>query len=235
MAAREKAGMADAQNPFDDATFRDISAPSDSSDENAVPAESIPARSFPGNAPPSRISQNGHQHHVGSLTPLQAAVLRKGKVPIQGKRHRLLPLILGGIGAIIIVSCLSIGAVVTTSLLSFQSSLNGPQTTLNDFYSALHTSDYHSAYDQLSSRYQHALDYNTFQTRYAALDSLRGPIENHQITDVQTQGNNATATVKLVRQMQSGSPSNELQTVQLIVENGAWKIDQISPGQSSSG
>ncbi len=227
--------MADHQNPSDDDTFRDISIPPASGDENAVPVEAVFDGHLPGDAPAGHISHNGHQQRFGHLRPLQTAAVVKGKTLTQGKRHRLLPFILGAIGAIVILSCLGIGAVVTVNLLSFQSSLNGPQTTLNDFYSALHTGDYHSAYDQLSSRYQHTLSYDTFQAKYAALDSLNGPLESHQVTSVQAQSATATATIKLVRRMQSGSIINELQTAQLIVEDGAWKIDQISPGQISPG
>ena len=136
---------------------------------------------------------------------------------------------------VVILSCLGIGAVATFSLLSFQSSLNGPQTTLSDFYSALHTSDYRSAYSQLSNNYQHAMSYDTFQAKYSTLDALNGPIQSYQIGNVSTQGNSASATIKVVRQMQTGRAVQQTQTVQLIVENSAWKIDQINAGQTTPG
>jgi len=205
--------MAERPHPFDESSFRDLSTDADSADENTYDS----------------------QQHIGPLTPLRTATALKGKPHAQGNRRRLLPFLMGAISAVVILSCLSAGAIITVNLLSFQNSLNGPQTTLNDFYSALHSNDYQSAYDQLSSRYQHALSYNAFQAKYAALDVLNGSIESHQITAIQSQSDNATASIELVRQMQSGNSIHEHQTVQLIVEESNWKIDQISPAQIVSG
>ena len=227
--------MADIQNPFDDETFRDLSSASESKDDTALHAGNAPDQRKQRQMLSATLGRNGHHHPSGPLTPLQANKTSTGTGPQQSKRRKLLPYILGAVGVVVILSCLGIGAVATFSLLSFQSSLNGPQTTLSDFYSALHTSDYRSAYSQLSNNYQHAMSYDTFQAKYSTLDALNGPIQSYQIGNVSTQGNSASATIKVVRQMQTGRAVQQTQTVQLIVENSAWKIDQINAGQTTPG
>ena len=227
--------MADIQNPFDDETFRDLSAVPESKDDTALPTNDAPDQRSQRQTLSATLGRNGHHHPSGPLTPLQVSKASTGTGPQQGKRHKLLPYILGAVGVMVIFSCLGIGAVATFSLFSFQSSLNSPQTTLSDFYSALHTSDYRSAYNQLSSNYQHSMSYDTFQAKYSTLDALNGPIQSYQIGNVPTQGNSAVGTVKVVRQMQTGKSVQQTQTVQLIVENSAWKIDQINAGQTTPG
>lgn len=228
--------MADIQNPFDDETFRDLSSTPESKDDTASQADDAPdQRKQSQMLSATLMGRNGHHHPSGPLTPLQANTASTGTGSQQGKRQKFLPYILGAVGVIVILSCLSLGAVASFSLLSFQSSLNSPQTTLSDFYSALHTGNFQSAYNQLSSNYQHAMSYDTFQAKYSTLDALNGPIQSYQIGNVSTQGNSASASIKVVRQMQTGKAVQQTQTVQLIVENSAWKIGQINAGQTTPG
>ncbi len=226
--------MANLQNPFDDETFQDISTTRNSGEGATSAGHAMTGGPHQSQTDPTFIGQNGHQRSSGLLTSLRTAAPAKGTPAQQGKQPRFLPIIMGTVGVLFIISCLGIGAAITINLLSFQGSLNGPQTTINDFYSALHTSNYHSAYNQLSLRYQQALDYNAFQAKYSALDALHGPIQSHQISNIQTQSKSAIATVKLVRSVQTKTAETEIQTVQLIVENSSWKIDNIVLGQSST-
>lgn len=223
--------MADIQHPFDDETSRTPSAAPESQDAAALPNDDVAEPQLP----PATLRRSGHLHPSGPLRPLPVNKASTGTEAQQGKRHKLLPYILGAVGVIVILTCLSLGAVASFSLFSFQSSLNSPQTTVSDFYSALHTGDFQSAYNQLSSNYQHTLSYEAFQAKYSTLDALSGPIQTYQIGNVPTKGDSASATVKVVRQMQTGKAVQQTQTVQLIVENSAWKIDQINAGQTTTG
>lgn len=228
--------MADIQNPFDDETFRDLSAAPESKGDTSLPADDKPDQHRLRYTLSATIGRNGQHHPSGPLTPLQVNKTSPEAGPQQSKRHKLLPYILGAVGVIVILSCLGIGAIASFSLFSFQSSLNSPQTTISDFYNALQTSNYPSAYNQLSSHYQQVIGgYNSFQASYSLRDASNGPIQSYQIGAVPTQGNNATATVTVVRQMQTGKAVQQTQTVQLIIENSAWKIDQISAGQTTPG
>ncbi len=226
--------MADIQNPFDDETPRNLSAAPASQDAAALPVGNAAQRNER-RLPSTALRRNGHHQSSGPLRPLPVNKASTDTDVPQSKRHKLLPYILGAVGVIVILTCLSLGAVASFNLLSFQSSLNSPQTTLSNFYSALHTGDFQSAYNQLSSSYQQNLSYEAFQAKYSTLDALNGPIQNYQIGNVSTNGDSASATVKVVRQMQVGKAVQQTQTVQLIVENSAWKIDQINAGQTTPG
>ena len=227
--------MADIQNPFDDETFRDLSPAPESKDTAASPVGNAPDQYKQRRMSSAALRNNGHHPPSGPLRPLQLNKVSAGAEAQQGKYHKLLPYILGAVGVIVILTCLSLGAVASLNLFSFQSSLNSPQTTLSDFYSALHTGDFQSAYNQLSSNYQKTVSYDAFQAKYSTLDALNGPIQSYQIGSVPTRGDSASATVKVVRQMQTGKAVQQTQTVQLIVEDSAWKIDQINAGQTTPG
>ncbi len=135
-------------------------------------------------------------------------------------------MILGMIGVIVIVGCLGVGAVVTINLLSLQSALNSPQSTLDNFYSALHVGDYQTAYRQLSSSYQQRLSEGSFRATF----ELAGTIESYQINDLQTQNDQASAKVKVRLVKPGGSTTvDEIKTVQLIVEDGEWKVNRVDP------
>jgi hypothetical protein len=226
--------MADTQHPYDDETFRNLSTAAESQDAAVLPTGDAAQRNEH-LLPATGLRRNGHHQSSGPLKPLQVNKASTDREVQQSKHHKLLPYILGAVGVIVILTCLSLGAVASFNLLSFQSSLNSPQTTVSDFYSALHTGDFQSAYNQLSSNYQRTLSYAAFQAKYSTLDALNGPIQSYQIGNVPTKGDNASATVKVVRQMQTGKAVQQTQTVQLIVENSAWKIDQINAGQTTPG
>ena len=223
--------MPQRENPLDDETFRDLPSTARADEETLLAADSFTEGGDQPDAELPLIGRNGHHHLSGPLGLARLASPAQEDSPrSQRRRNKLLPLILGVVGLVVIVSCLGLGAVITINLLSLQSSLNSPQTTLDDFYSALHTGDYQTAYNQLSSGYQQKKNLATFQVEF----SLHGPIQSYEISDLQTQGQQANATVKLVLGLQGEASMNQTQAVQLIVENNAWKIDAINAGPLSS-
>jgi hypothetical protein len=218
--------MADSLNPFDDEAFRDISSAAAEGDDDlpATAEESLAGRQQ-GKSQPAMIGRNGRHPFSGPLAPLGVGASQAGAAGAQGKRRRLLPLMLGLVGVVVILSCLGVGAAITINLLSIQSSLNSPQTTLDNFYSALHTRDYQTAYNQLSSSYQSRITEDSFRATF----ELIGTIESYQITNLQTQGDQATATVRVTLVKPDGGTVNETKTVQLLQENGNWKISRVDP------
>jgi hypothetical protein len=223
------------ENPFDDEALRDSTSAAHADDNDTLAADEFFGKHSDYQAHQEVIGRNGHHRFSGPLGPLPGALaLREYIAPQQGRQRKLLPLALGLVGLVVILSCLGLGAVVAVNLLSLQSSLNSPQTTLDDFESALHDGDYQTAYNQLSSRYQQQLGYQTFRSDYSTLDVLHGPIQSYQISNLQVQSDTATATVKLVRGMQANRTVKETQVVQLLLEDGSWKIDHIDTMDSLS-
>ncbi|HLW00534.1 MAG TPA: hypothetical protein VKT82_17885 [Ktedonobacterales bacterium] len=213
--------MADSLNPFDDERFHDISAAAHADAEDLSAADETLAKDEQDSG---TIGSNGYHAFSGPLSPVGApSTLRApGK---QSKQHTMLPVILAIIGVVVILSCLGVGAAVTVNLLSIQTSLNSPQATVDDFYSALHVKDYQTAYDQLSSGYQSRLTQSSFRATF----ELIGTIESYQVSNVQTQSSQASATVKVTLVAPDGGTVNETKTVQLVQENGNWKINSVTP------
>jgi hypothetical protein len=115
---------------------------------------------------------------------------------------------------------------VTLNLFSLQNNLNSPQTTLDAFYSALHVHDYQTAYDQLSSGYQHRLTQDSFRASF----ELTGTLDSYQISNLQTQSDQASATVKVtVINSGAGMTVDETKSVQLVLEGENWKINRVNP------
>jgi hypothetical protein len=216
--------MANPLNPFDDETFRDISAPTQASDD-APSAESL-AGLPPPQTSHETIGRNGRHPLSGPLAPLGVASASKlDKLGRQGGRRTWLPFVLGTVGLIVILGCLGVGAVITLNLLSLQNSLNSPQPTVDAFYSALHTANYQAAYNQLSSNYQSHLTYPAFRAEF----ELTGSVASYQISGLQTQSNQASAAVKVTLARPDKSTVQETKTVQLVLENGNWKINRVDP------
>ena len=210
--------MADSLNPFDDERFHDISAAAPADAEELLAADDA----FAGDAHNSEDSgSNGYHSFSGPLSALGAPSTAKAS----DKPHKTLPVILAIIGVVVILSCLGVGAAVMVNVLSVQNSLNSPQATVDDFYSALQVQNYQTAYDQLSSGYQSRLTQSSFRATF----ELIGTIENHQIGNVQTQNNQASAAVKVTLSTPDGGTVNETKTVQLVQENGTWKINNVTP------
>ncbi len=175
-----------------------------------------------------RDRHTSHQHLASPLASSRPGAKSQRRIPSQyNKYQRWLPLVLGLIGLLFILTCLGVGAVAALNLFSLQSTLSSPETALDDFYSALRTGNYQSAYSQLSTRYQQQVGQETgFINKWGFLQG--DPIQSYQISSLQTQSQSASATVQVVRGMQGETPENQIHKVALIVEGSDWKIDNIT-------
>jgi hypothetical protein len=213
--------MADSLKPFDDERFQDISAAARAdAGEPSAADEALQGDKDLGELP----GHNGYHAFSGPLSAVGISSTLNAP-GAQGKQHKTLPIILAIIGVVVILSCLGAGAAVMVNLLSVQNSLNSPQSTVDDFYSSLHVKDYQTAYDQLSSGYQSRITQSSFRATF----ELIGAIDSYQISNVQTQNNQASATVKVTLDAPGGGTVNETKSVQLVQENGNWKINNVSP------
>ncbi|HEY7350052.1 MAG TPA: NTF2-like N-terminal transpeptidase domain-containing protein [Ktedonobacterales bacterium] len=225
--------MTNSLNPFDDERPGETSATARASSGDLAAAE----EPFDRRQKPQRrheLSGRAARRHPysGPLSPMGVpAKLQGSDSGKQGKRRKLLPLVLAIVGGIVIVSCLGLGGVITVNLLSIQSALNSPQATLDTFYSALHTGDYGTAYDQLSSSYQSRLTEESFRATF----ELIGTIDSYQISNLRTQNNQATAAIKVTLVKQGGGTAvDETKSVQLVLEDGKWKINRVDPSLTRS-
>jgi len=92
-----------------------------------------------------------------------------------------------------------------------------PDRTLATYCDALKNGDYPTAYNQLSTRAMNSLSEAQFAQEWQALGGGRAMTERK----VQEQGSTATATVTFTL----GNGRTALATIQLVDENGVWRVD----------
>ena len=163
----------------------------------------------------------------GYLPPIRdlqktGAMVRSSRKTVLS-RNQIIGLALGA-GAIVIAVAVVVTLLIGT--LFVQSTLNSPETTIDAFYSALRSQNYASAYAQLSSTQKNGQSEAIFASHYQQLDVLGGPVVDFTIDQTSTNGNQATATVQIGR----SSTQNQItiDTVNLVLSNGTWYINQIS-------
>jgi hypothetical protein len=217
----------DSLNPLDDERFQDVSAAA-RGDEDAPPvAEASSEEDETSQEHWEPLMSNGYHSLSGSLSG--AALLKGRNAAAAGSQRKTLPVVLGIVGVVVILGCLGIGALVTVRLISLQNTLNSPQVTIDTFYSALHVNDYQTAYNQLSSGFQQRYTFPSFRATF----ELIGTLASYQISNLQTRNNQASATVKVTLvKGDGGTTVDEIKNVQLVQENGDWKIDRVNPSMS---
>jgi hypothetical protein len=111
---------------------------------------------------------------------------------------------------IVLVAIVAVGAYVYLNRST-------PDKTVTTYYGALKNGDYQTAYNQLSTRAMN----NLSEPQFAQIWQTRGGVMAWTERSVQEQGSTATATVTFT----FGNGQTALATIQLINENGVWKVD----------
>ena len=93
-----------------------------------------------------------------------------------------------------------------------------PEKTISAFLDALKNRDGQSAYNQLSTHLQSTTDEQNY---ISTIRAWGGVITSYSISNVQENGNNATADVSVT----AAFFVTFTYTVTLVKENGTWKID----------
>jgi hypothetical protein len=101
-----------------------------------------------------------------------------------------------------------------------------PDKTVTTYYSALAHNDFQTAYDQLST----ALQKSHTEQQFASFWQNLGGVKAWTLVSTQEQGATANSTVTVT----FGNGQIRLATIALVNENGTWKIDQETIGQSKS-
>jgi hypothetical protein len=161
-----------------------------------------------------RLSQSSGRHPLGSRPPV--------------KRSTTLTLLFGALAVVAMLACVASAVMVTAGGLWFQSQLNDPANTVQKFYSALHEQDYPDAYALLSASTRSHLSQSAFADQYSSYDQVSGIVESYPIVKSAVNGSAASFTVAVVRR--GNTSMAQLETLQLVSENGNWVISGITAG-----
>lgn len=130
------------------------------------------------------------------------------------------------LGALLALVACVVGAVaVISSGIWVQAQLGSPNTTVQDFYAAVHSQDYPQAYGFLSSQAQKEITLVEFQQSYVTTDTLSGAVESYAITTSTTRNGTATVTVDVVRRGDTDTAT--IYVLTLTQQNNAWRIAAI--------
>ncbi|HEX9038883.1 MAG TPA: hypothetical protein VF808_18015 [Ktedonobacterales bacterium] len=156
------------------------------------------------------------------LRDLSSSSGRNPVAPARKTRSPLVVLLITAAAGIALFACIAVSAAVISSGIWVQTQLGSPNTTVEDFYSAIHAQNYAEAYGFLSSSAQNELTEARFQQVYQTDDTLSGPVDYYAITGASTRGSTATVTVDVVRKGDTNTANIVILT--LIQESGSWRI-----------
>jgi hypothetical protein len=160
-----------------------------------------------------RLSESSHRNPVG-------------KPPRSRKTTRAL--ILTGVGVVALVICvLGTAAVIWTTTL-VQTGFSDPANTVQQFYSALHETNYSQAYSYFSKNAKAHISQGAFIDLYSSYDRIDGIVQDFPIQSTTQKGNTAVV-VALVTRRGDGA-TGQLQTLNLVNSSGDWLIDGIAMG-----
>ena len=174
-----------------------------------------PVPSSPGSVPNSRTASSAAES-IAAPPPPSGAPSREGagffgpQSPLLAPRPKKRRAYFIALALIILVVLAAVGAFVYLTRST-------PDRTLATYCDALKNGDYPTAYNQLSTRAMNSLSEAQFAQEWQALGGVKAWTERN----VQEQGSPATATVTFTL----GNGQTVLATIQLINENGVWKID----------
>ncbi len=144
------------------------------------------------------------------------------------KRRAALTLLLGALAVVVMLACVVTAVTAVAGSFWVQNQLNDPGVTAQQFYSALHQQDYAQAYSYFSSNAKSRLSESAFADKYASYDQVSGIIDSYPVTKSTINGSSATLTINVVRR--GNSTVAQVQTLQLVSENGSWRIQTITFG-----
>jgi hypothetical protein len=165
-----------------------------------------------------------------TMRKLSQSSSRNPVSPRPPKRARLRILIITGVavGALIVCAMGTVAVVWANSVV--QSSFSDPENTVQQFYGALHETNYQEAYSYFSSNAKAHLTETTFEDEYSSYDRVDGIIQNFPIQSSVLQGSTAQIVALITRR--GDDDTGQVQTLHLIFSNNSWFIDSIVIGQT---
>lgn len=159
------------------------------------------------------------------LRDLSSSSARNPLAPTRKARSPLLVILATAAACMALFACVVASVAVISGGLWFQSQLGSPNTTVEDFYSAIHAQHYSQAYDFLSGSARSELSEARFQQVYQASDTLSGGVDYYAITTSNTRGSTATVSVDVVRK--GDTTTAEVVVLTLVQDSGNWRIASI--------
>lgn len=159
------------------------------------------------------------------LRELSSSSSRNVMAPARKRRSPLLTLLVTGGAVVALFACIVASVALIGSGIWVQAQLGSPNTTVEDFFSAIHAQNYPQAYGFLSHKAQSELSEERFQQVYQASDTLAGAVDYYAIMATVTQGSTATVTVDVVRQ--GDTKTAQVFALALAQEGGSWRITAI--------
>ena len=160
------------------------------------------------------------------LRQLSSSSARNPIAPARKTRSPLITLLITGVAALALIACVAVSVALISSGIWVQAQLGSPNTTVEDFYSAVHAQNYPLAYSFLSSKAQKELPEERFQQIYQASDTISDRVDYYAITSTVTKDTAATVTVDVVRR--GDIKTAQVFALALTQENGSWRITSIS-------
>ena len=160
---------------------------------------------------PQHLQQGGQQAYAPSdhLRPPMSRKIASTGVKTAGRLSRRALFLLVAGGTVAVAAGGAAVVYLTTST---------PEKTISAFLDALKNRDGQSAYNQLSTHLQSTTDEQNY---ISTIRAWGGVITSYSISNVQENGNNATADVSVT----AAFFVTFTYTVTLVKENGTWKID----------
>ncbi len=147
----------------------------------------------------------------------------------RSKRLTARSLIIAGVVVALLTCVLGTAAVVWANTV-VQTGFSDPDNTAQEFYSALHETNYDQAYSYLSAGAKAHLSQDDFVDLYSGFDRVDGIIQDFPIQSSLTKNNTAVVVALVTRR--GDHNSGQLQTLHLVQSSGSWYIDSISFGAS---
>ena len=165
-----------------------------------------------------------------TMRKLSQSSSRNSVAPHPEKRSSLRLLVVTGIAVAVLFACVLGTVVVVWANSVVQSSFSDPENTVQQFYSALHETNYQEAYNYFSANAKAHLNESTFEDIYSSYDRVGGIIQNFPIQSKAVKGNSAKIVVLVSRR--GDDNTGQLQTLHMVYTNNSWYIDSIVIGDT---
>jgi hypothetical protein len=160
-----------------------------------------------------RLSESSHRNPVGK--PARS-------------RKTTRALILTGAGVVALVICILGTAAVIWANTLVQTGFSDPANTVQQFYSALHETNYSQAYSYFSKNAKAHLSQDTFTNLYSGYDRVDGIVQDFPIQSTTQKGDTAEVVALVTRR--GDASTGQLQTLTLVSSSSGWLIDGIVIG-----
>jgi hypothetical protein len=165
-----------------------------------------------------------------TMRKLSQSSSRNSVAPHREKRSTLRVLVVSGVAAAVLVACVLGTVAVVWANSVVQSSFSDPENTVQQFYGALHETNYQEAYGYFSSNAKAHLSEASFEDIYSSYDRVDGIVQNFPIQSSVIRGNTAQIVALVTRR--GDDDTGQLQTLHMVYTNNSWYIDSIVIGDT---